>query len=247
MGRLPAITIILCLLSAPIAMAENNQTSGAANKIHPLPRDLEIQLALSSLPSHLRDNATVYVLNPGRGYEIARKGSNGFHALVDRIDSSGFSRGSWPYREYRDDILVPVSFDSAGAKEQMRIIVDSAKMMAEGTPPAELRKIINQRFRTGHYRAPERIGISYMLSPVLRAYHNPDQGDTVITFNYPHYMFYAPDVSNEDIGGKMLSPHLFIINQGQHGYIIKGVTYVLHNHSFNQHKLISVKRYAKVS
>jgi hypothetical protein len=40
----------------------------------------EIQLALSSLPPHLRDNATVYVLNPDKGFEVARKGSNGFSA-----------------------------------------------------------------------------------------------------------------------------------------------------------------------
>ena len=30
------------------------QTVNAENKIEPLPRDLEIQLALSSLPPHLR-------------------------------------------------------------------------------------------------------------------------------------------------------------------------------------------------
>jgi hypothetical protein len=216
-------TVCVCLLFALTATAENNRDIGVAKKIQPLPRDLEIQLALSSLPSHLRDNATVYVLNPDRGFEIARKGSNGFHALADRIDSAGFHRGSWPYTEYRDDMLIPISFDSAGAKAQMRVIMDSAKMMAEGMPPAELKKIMNQRFRTGHYRAPERAGISYMLSPVLRAYQNPDQSNAVMTFNYPHYMFYAPDVSNEDIGGKMLSPHLFIINHGPHGYMIKGV------------------------
>jgi hypothetical protein len=30
------------------------------------------QLALSALPPHLRDNATVYVLNPDKGSEVAR-------------------------------------------------------------------------------------------------------------------------------------------------------------------------------
>lgn len=223
MIRIQAIVIVLGLLFSIPAMADSKQTDSAGNKIIPLPRDLEIHLALSSLPSHLRDEATVYILNPDRGYEIDRKGSNGFHALVDRIDSGGFYRGSWPYTKYRDDMLVPISFDGAGAKEQMRVIVDAAKMRAEGTPPAELKKIINQRFKTGYYKAPERVGVSYMLSPVLRAYQNPDQSDTVMTHNYPHYMFYAPNVSDEDIGGKMLSPHLFIITYGPHGYIIKGV------------------------
>jgi hypothetical protein len=222
MGKVQTIAIIAGLLLSMTVMAENKQTGNVGNKIRPLPRDMEIQLALSSLPSHLRENATVYVLNPDRGFEIAREGSNGFHTLVDRIDPGAF-RGSWPYTEYRDDILVPISFDSAGAKEHMRVIMDSARMRAEGTPPAELKKIINQRFRTGHYGTPERAGISYMLSPMLRAYQNPDKSDKVMTFNYPHYMFYAPGVSNEDIGGEMLSPHLFIINHGPHGYMIKGV------------------------
>jgi len=49
-----------------------------------LARDVEIQLALSALPPHLRDNAAVYVLNPEKGFELARKGTNGFHALVAR-------------------------------------------------------------------------------------------------------------------------------------------------------------------
>jgi hypothetical protein len=41
-----------------------------------------------------------------------------------------------------------------------------------------------------------------MLSPILRTYENPDESDAVGTFNMPHVMYYAPNVSNEDIGGK---------------------------------------------
>jgi hypothetical protein len=41
-----------------------------------------MQLALSALPPQLRDNATVYVLNPQKGFEVGRKGTNGFHAFV---------------------------------------------------------------------------------------------------------------------------------------------------------------------
>ena len=49
-----------------------------------MPRDLEIDYALSALPPHLRDGATVYVLNPKKGYEKIREGDNGFHAYVLR-------------------------------------------------------------------------------------------------------------------------------------------------------------------
>jgi len=34
---------------------------------------LEIQLALSALPPHLKDNATVYVLNPDKALKLREK------------------------------------------------------------------------------------------------------------------------------------------------------------------------------
>jgi hypothetical protein len=86
----------------------------------PLPGQSEIQLALSSLPRHLRDNATVYTLNPARGFEVVRNGTNGFHAFVTRTGDDTF-RGSWPFTAYRDDILYPISFDNVGARANMRI------------------------------------------------------------------------------------------------------------------------------
>src|SRR5438128_7242584 len=153
------VSIIMALLFSITVVAENKQIPGK-NKIEPLPRDLEIQLALSALPPHLRDNATVYVLNPTKGFEIARQGTNGFHAFVARTGDDTF-RGSWPLTEYRDDILYPISFDKAGARAQMQVFLDAAQMQARGTPPRELKKIMQERYRAGFYRAPERAGVSY--------------------------------------------------------------------------------------
>jgi len=215
--------VIVGLLFSLTASAENKQTPKVMNKIEPLPRDLEIQLALSALPPHLRDDATVYILNPDKGFEVARKGTNGFHAFVARTGDDTF-RGSWPLTEYRDDILYPISFDKAGAKAQMRVFFDAAKMQAKGTPPGELKRIIKDRYKSGYYKAPERAGISYMLSPILRTYFNPEESDKVVTMNYPHVMYYAPDISNEDIGGGKLggmSP--FVIMPGHHGYMIQPI------------------------
>jgi hypothetical protein len=224
-----SLAIVLAVLFTLAVGAENGQTR---NKIEPLPRDLEIQLALSALPPHLRDNATVYVLNPNKGFEVARKGTNGFHAFVARTGDDAF-RGSWPLTEYRDDILYPVSFDAAGAKEPMRVFFDAAEMQAKGIPPGELRRIIKDRYKTGYYKAPERAGVSYMLSPILRTYINPEENDRVATSNNPHVMYYAPNVSNEDIGGKppsisvagygmiVTGPYPFVIMPGHHGYMIQ--------------------------
>ena len=223
MRNVQTFIVIVGLLFSLTASAENKQTPKVMNKIEPLPRDLEIQLALSALPPHLRDDATVYILNPDKGFEVARKGTNGFHAFVARTGDDTF-RGSWPLTEYRDDILYPISFDKAGAKAQMRVFFDAAKMQAKGTPPGELKRIIKDRYKTGYYKAPERAGISYMLSPILRTYFNPEESDKVVTMNYPHVMYYAPDISNEDIGGGKLggmSP--FVIMPGHHGYMIQPI------------------------
>ena len=192
------------------------QTVGA---IEPLPRDLEIKVALSSLPPHLRDEATVYVLNPTQGFEVVRRGTNGFHAFVARTSPYAF-RGAWAFTTYPEDILVPIAFDSAGVKANMQVFFDVEEMRAKGVAPQNVKKTIVERYRTHFYKAPERVGISYMLSPVLRAYYNPDQSDAVGTFNAPHYMFYAPNVTDQDIGGvPPPTSHPSAFRTGLHGYI----------------------------
>src|SRR5918993_612276 len=225
------LAAIAGLLSSLTAGAQNQQPVKRASAIEPLPRDLEIQLALSSLPAHLRDNATVYVLNLDKGFEVVRKGTNGFHALVARTGDDAM-RGSWPLTEYPDDILYPISWDQAGAKAQLRVFLDIAEMQAKGTPPRELKRIIQDRYNAKYYKAPERAGISYMLSPVLRTYTNPEENEHVATTNNPHVMHYAANVTNEDVGGAYpepdelryfkeygrwrRSPHPFVILHGPH-------------------------------
>jgi hypothetical protein len=226
MRKIQTILITVSLLVSLTANAQDQQAPKVMNTPEPLPRDLEIQLALSALPPHLRDNATVYVLNPAKGFEVARKGTNGFHALVARTGDDTF-RGAWPLTEYRDDILYPISFNKAGAKAQLRVFLDAAEVQAKGTPPVELKKIIQDRHKTGYYKAPERAGVSYMLSPVLRTYFNPEESDRVITVSFPHVMYFAPHISNEDIGaGEPLGPFPIVILHGHHGYMVQplGVT-----------------------
>ena len=230
-----SIALIAGLFFSLAATAQNKQMS-SGNKIEPLPRDLEIQLALSALPPHLRDNAAVYVLNPDKGFEVARQGTNGFHAFVARTGDDSF-RGTWPLTKYRDDILYPISFDEAGSKAQMRVFFDAAEMQAKGTAPEELKKLIQQRYKTHYYKPPERAGVSYMLSPILRTYVNPDQNDDVTTANIPHVMYYAPNVSDKDVGAATPTPEQFryftehgrwpetpypiLILHGPHGYVIQ--------------------------
>lgn len=215
------IALILSVILPLSTVAQSKNTVPETGDIKSLPNDLEIQLALSALPPHLRDSATVYVLNPDKGFEVARKGTNGFHAFVARTGDDAM-RGSWLFDKYRDDIIYPISFDQAGAKAIMPVFFDIAAMQAKGTSPREVKKIIQNRYKTKYYKAPEKAGVSYMLSPILRTYTNPDANDTVITLSIPHIMYYSPNVSDNDIGGGTPGgQYPFIINKGAHGFSIQ--------------------------
>jgi len=83
-------------------------TRAGGNSLEPLPRDLEVKLALSALPPYLRAEASVYVLDPAKGYVPARPGTNTFSCLVERTD---FVR-----EDFRNDLLIPECFDAEGTK-----------------------------------------------------------------------------------------------------------------------------------
>ena len=234
--RLKKIQIVSLIIALFFSLTTHAQTSSSNKKMQVLPRDLEMQLALSALPPHLRDSATVYILNPDKGFEVARKGTNGFHAFVARTGDDAM-RGSWILKDYREDVLYPVSFDDAGAKAQMQVFFDIAAMQAKGMPAEEVKKTIQERYKTNYYKAPERPGVSYMLSPILRTYTNPEQNDSIVTLNFPHVMYYAPNMQNDEIGGTTPakkdidyllqhgkwehSPYPFIIMPGAHGFMIQ--------------------------
>src|SRR5260370_35438436 len=93
-------------------------------------------------------------------------------------------------------------------------------MQAKGTPAEKVTKIIQERYSTGYYKPPERAGVSYMLSPILRTYVNPDANDSVATSNIPHVMYYAPNVSNDEMGAAMPTPEHFTYNR-QHEHCLE--------------------------
>jgi hypothetical protein len=189
------------------------QFSGA--QIAPMPRALEISFALSAAPPHLRDSASVYVLDPARGYVEARAGTNGFRCLVARTE------WAWPQLAFRDDIFVPVCSDAAGAEAWLPVFIDVAALRAHGESPQTVYDSVMRRFADGRYHAPARAGISYMLAPVMRTYVEPSSREPT-TMIAPHYMFYAPNVTDADIGGRPGSGGPFMLSTGPHGLIFLG-------------------------
>ena len=112
----------------------------------------------------------------------------------------------------------------------MPVFFDIAEMQAKGTSPRELKRLIQERYKAGHYKAPERAGVSYMLSPILRTYVAPDKDASVGTDNFPHIMHFAPHTSNESVGG-LPNPYAegsprvypFVHLHGAHGYAVQGM------------------------
>ncbi len=184
-------------------------------KLEKMPAELETDFALSSLPPYVRNGATVYLLDPEKGYFVARQGKNGFICFLLRTD--------WESGEFRPDFASSISYDAEGAKTIFPVYEDVEAMRASGkfTAP-QLKDTISARFARGFYKAPARPGISYMLAPIMRAYVGEGSSRHLETFSMPHYMFYAPYITEADIGGNSTSGGPMILGDGKdpHGYII---------------------------
>src|SRR5450432_224346 len=169
-----------------------------------MPADLETDFALSALPAHLRDSATVYLLYPKKGYYITHQGKNGFSTFVNRTE--------WERAEFVQDTYAAISYDGEGAKTYLPVFFAVAEMRASGKyGPSQIRDTILKRVKNGKYKAPSRTGVSYMLGPLLRTHQ--DDGK-IVNMMMPHYMFYAPRVDNSDIGGEWDGHTPFAINSG---------------------------------
>ena len=165
-----------------------------------LPRPLEIELALSAAPKHLRADATVWTLEHS-GYTIAKKGANAFTCVVSR----------------RGGDLFPVCWDAEGAQSLLPIDFDDAQMRLAGKSGAEIDAIVSERFKSGQYHPPARAGIAYMLSPMR--YRIDEHGAVARTPSNPHLMFYGPNLTDADIGG-VRGAFVFMNRVGPDGMMI---------------------------
>jgi hypothetical protein len=199
-----------------VGAAETPHASAGAGP-EKMPADLETRFALSALPPGLQDAATVYLLDPAKGYVLARKGTNAFSCLVTRT--------YWYKADFRDDIYDAGCFDTTLAQNNLKVWMDTAELRASGMSADAVRQEIAKRFHDGVYKAPARFAISYMVAPLMRTYLSTtldDANKDVMTMTYPHVMYSAPNVAPADIGANPRgSPYPTVILQGPHGYVIQ--------------------------
>jgi hypothetical protein len=178
-------SVIVCLLSSSAPPGEATEPM-----IDKMPPQLETQYALSALPPGLRERASVYLLDPSKGYQLFRQGTSGVTCLVERT--------AWELGDFRNDIYIPLCYDALGTKTYLQVITDAAAMRAQGMSAVALKEEMEKRWKNTTYKVPDKAGVSYMISPIHRTVGPPDM--KVHTLSMPHLMPYAPGITNEDIG-----------------------------------------------
>lgn len=215
--RIASRILILVMLAGSSCVAQMKKTDahaeGSSAKLDRMPEALELRFALSAAPPHLREGATTYLLDPSKGYVLHHQGTNGVSCIVVRSD--------WQFDDqaFRDDIAWAVCFDAEGSKTLMQDYFFAAEMRARGMDSKQVHTELLKKFGTADYPNPARTGIAYMIAPVMRGFTNrPDPQ----TMNMPHYMFYAPNVKNSDIGGGGYGQYPFMLRMspGRDDYII---------------------------
>lgn len=191
--------------SGAVAQSGQAMPSQSAKIPELLPRDAEMRMALAAAPAHLKAGAAVYVLERD-GFVLARPGTNGFSCIVNR---------DHPLNRK------PTCYDAEGTATILPKVMRVGELLMKGTPMPQIAEEIREGFRTGKFISPRRAGVAYMLSGDVQVY-NPQTG-TMSSFP-PHIMFYAPNLTNADIGttaDAMNDPHIpFVAYQGPQGYII---------------------------
>ena len=171
-----------------------------------LAREREMAMALSAAPEHLRQQAGVYVLEKN-GFVKVRESANGFTCIVNRDHPLN---------------LKPTCYDAEGTATILPKVLRVGELLMKGVPLAEINREIAEGFRTGQYISPRKAGVAYMLSGDIRSFNPVTK--RVESFP-PHMMFYAPNLTNADIGttpqALAKDPWLpFVAYQGPQGFII---------------------------
>ncbi len=149
-----------------------------------VPREQQITLAESAAPAEVSSKATVYVLGP-KGYEKAREGTNGFSCFVGRH-----------FVKPTETTIEPTCFDAEGSRTLLPVYLHGEELRTSGKSEAEIKADAASGYKDGRYQYPSKPGFLYMMSSEnrLRAIN---RGTGIFP---PHLMFYAPNMTTQDIG-----------------------------------------------
>lgn len=207
----------LNLTQASILFAAIVISSPAAADRMRLSQECEIAVARSALPLRLREDASVYALN-GTKYEKVVTGDGPFTCIVERNHA---------------DSVIPQCMDQAGVNSVLPAIMDRSNMAVAGSDFATIETTNQEKLDGGHYHTASRPGVNYMMSDYNYIFVESAQKVLKVP---PHVMFYAPGLTNADVGGSFegMIDNIgtpFVFQQGPHGYML---TYAEHSADPNE-------------
>lgn len=179
---LVAVVVSASTLSPTIAVAGDVPTP----QLIYLEEAEEITLALSAAPRQMRQDATVFVFGRS-GYAKRKQGTSNINCLVNR---DGYQAG--------DTALRPTCWDAEGSATILPIALKVGELIAQGKNAKEISEVVEDGFRKGHFNSPRKAGIAYMLRGDIQI--DPTSKAISKTTFPPHYMVYAPGVTNSDLG-----------------------------------------------
>ena len=150
-----------------------------------MPRQQQITLAETAAPAEVSSQATVYVLGP-KGYEKAREGTNGFSCVVGRH-----------FVKPTETTIEPQCFDAEGSRTLLPVYLHGEELRTSGKSEAEIKADVASGYKEGRYKYPSKPGFLYMMSSHNRLSATPEHGTGIFP---PHLMFYAPNMTSQDIG-----------------------------------------------
>lgn len=178
-----------CILNLTALLALGTPAAQAQGDSRPalMERQKEIALALSACPASVASKAAIYILELN-GYVKIRDSQNGFTAIVQH---------SMPASQE------PQCMDEEGTRTLLPRYMKVAEWRAKGKTPEEIKRLVADGFAKGDFQHPTRPGVDYMLSKENIV---PNAKGEITRFP-PHVMFYAPYLTNADVGaGKALGP-----------------------------------------
>lgn len=190
----PIALIAILLLATTLPGAESDEP--AQNRPPLMEREREIALAKSAGPERLAEEATLYVLERS-GYVKVQEGSNGFTCIVTH---------SVPGSQE------PACYDAEASATYVAASRRKAELRAQGKSANEVKRIMEADYEAGRLRHPKRTGIIYMLSTENLV---PDATTSQVVPYPPHLMFYAPGLTNADLGTKLaIDSPVFVVLEG---------------------------------
>ena len=186
----------LAALTVQIAMTAGAQSTSSELTPPLMDRQKEMALALSACPPTVAGKAAVYLLDKG-GYVKVRDSRNGFTAIVQH---------SMPTSQE------PQCMDTEGTRTLLPRMLQVARLRAEGKRPDEVKRTVAEDLAKGLLQPASRTGVDYMLSTENMV---PDEKGGVTHFP-PHVMFYAPYLTNADLGsgGQSAGGPAFVAGEG---------------------------------